>query len=1261
MYQCFENAWDLENFGWPPVPSDKHLQEALDWHLNKCVALAVDPRRLKSNQILLKEGLGALGDWRSTLIFLSRLRPKQSHSGELVARSPVLSVIDAFNVFITRGKRFSMGHKMLAYLAPVMGTRLVLTTNFDNLIEQAFFAVRNELTVFNVSVAGRLPDHRVVRSQMSLIKLHGGMSETRADFSLDEEPSELDKCRFLNYVNPRLHTKDRSQKGAPACLLVIGFSGRDRRIIDFIKYVLQQTQQSAVGSLNGPAFKVFWVAYSEADSDRACEEFSNYRRNGAVHVMQTLRPDLFLFELYHDLTYCLPPGGLPFSLSHRVPPLPGLASSHHVRQWCNRRAFFNNAKSIVDSLQTQERKESVYVWKGQFGITSLASKVYWSLLDKHKKCIWLDLEDFHNVAMAETQLFKTICNRRGLLELETVTLSPVVDKRLQSANVVLDYKRLIDYLTIRPREWYIFLNGRYGLGTASGLRNYEWPSEQKGQLTKMIDRLADSGFTVIYLSFPKHGDHLSESHTSTIPNHFDPDVINLILKDTLEWLLRDDDKKSPPDSNLWQKEHFLYAILLCRQARHLSLLSSEAAFPVRRRFDHDSNIDYDRWRGDRVRKWVAELKDIGLLRFKAGGFYSLRTSLREKLLACLLDPEKAKRNPFVSDALEAIARAKKHSQHRRTLADIEARIHHWIAEWYLKAFRVTRDSMAFVECLHHRYMSLLASGHTKPPRYIMEYCTKERKMTSNETINCFRLQSARVALLESIKLLRMSRRIIKSEVELTMAEKLFGIDGTVVRRHVLDLNIDPEAGGQTWKEYVEPWLELWNRENEFLLSSIRDEAGIIFYSRLGAIEQAALAHKRLRTNSTEDSDVAGLAHDLETLLHDEDDFVLQLRKKEFRAALNHVKRKIRRCKIDADIADAICHQHVDIHQLRAYLFYWMARQREEERRALLPLLLQCFILLLEIKVQTAKISQELSELPRSKREDVIESRRRWYDVAALAGAFIRLSWHLPPEDVELQNRFHVTVRSLLGLSFAYLGRFFESHRRYEEASAFLANTTSAGESVNWGILDLRRCESLICEASYDRRRGPEAGNSIRILACLDDAWEAIERAERAFSGKSRSVWWWGRLSVLKLRIFKGLAFLDERGEFMPIADRTFPNRQDHIHQILAKGLLLNPRDILRTARMAEHYMKALPLEHARGQQFKTIRKHIEKLLHCLKKDILEVQRHRDPKDQDRNNVIAYARAVARQLDRQLRKKPGKNVADIPSSSFSVQRSQARKR
>ena len=115
--------------------------------------------------------IGAMANWQSALDFLTRVL--RSDQGQLTLTPADSRVRDSFFTHLTRGHEPNAADLMLAHLAYPLRIQTVLTTNFDDLLEQAFARLQFPLTTFDVHEQAALPDAGLVLVQPSIVKLHG--------------------------------------------------------------------------------------------------------------------------------------------------------------------------------------------------------------------------------------------------------------------------------------------------------------------------------------------------------------------------------------------------------------------------------------------------------------------------------------------------------------------------------------------------------------------------------------------------------------------------------------------------------------------------------------------------------------------------------------------------------------------------------------------------------------------------------------------------------------------------------------------------------------------------------------------------------------------------------------------------------------------------------------------------------------------------------------------------------------------------------
>ena len=507
-----------------------------------------------SEQFVVESGLRSMHDWRSMLQFLSRVRfvDKRLTLSEISNNS----VIDSFNVHITRDRQINLGQKMLAHLSGPLRIRTVLTTNFDNLIEAAFQKLLRPLSVLSVGNRSELPDPATVRSKNTIVKLHGELTDTRSDFTLDDEPKPQEKETFARYVRGEF---DMSKQTDPLAnhMLVLGFSGQDVRIIQMMKYTLDTR----------PAIKIFWICHGTHEPERIQRLFGKeYESRVLIH--QTERPDLFLYELYQSVTLNLPSGGFSYEFTHKVPPekvrnyedqdflaqqliksgrtysdaagfgMPDFLSDrkslrNKIAQNVGDRIFENihqsqggrdhtlrerlPKKNPIAEIHTawipNERalkpqslvKMKLFFTSGSATAMRLAFR---KLLSKQYHCLWLELQDYPTPEGLLQDVLRILSLRVGSYQLEHVVLFPG-----KNVDLFSHLKRLLKFLDISSGTWVFFFYGRSIPGTASSWKNCPWNSQQINEFEKILKTLCRAGFHCVYAPITK--DRFEKEKTKT--------------------------------------------------------------------------------------------------------------------------------------------------------------------------------------------------------------------------------------------------------------------------------------------------------------------------------------------------------------------------------------------------------------------------------------------------------------------------------------------------------------------------------------------------------------------------------------------------------------------------------------------------------------------------------------------------------------------------------------------------------------------------
>jgi len=152
-----------------------------------------------------------------------------------IATNNDANLIDAFFDHFIRGRSPSTTHQFVAFLSRLLNIDLILTTNFDSLIETA---LRNEglrPTVYEVAKEGSLPSSILVRAQpLAVVKLHGGTHSLRTDHQELDEALPITALHQLRQYLKADEGQSIAARSSSALLVVIGYSGSDRRVMDII-------------------------------------------------------------------------------------------------------------------------------------------------------------------------------------------------------------------------------------------------------------------------------------------------------------------------------------------------------------------------------------------------------------------------------------------------------------------------------------------------------------------------------------------------------------------------------------------------------------------------------------------------------------------------------------------------------------------------------------------------------------------------------------------------------------------------------------------------------------------------------------------------------------------------------------------------------------------------------------------------------------------------------------------------------------------
>lgn len=306
-------------------------------------------------------------------------------------------LIDAFFDHFIRGREPSTTHQYIAFLSQLIRMDVILTTNFDPLIETA---LRNEglnPTVYEVARDGSIPPALLVHNQaVSVVKLHGGTHALRAGYDLDERLPIATLEEIRGYLRGAPESS-RREYTLPT-MLVMGYSGYDRRVMDVV------TDHIRTWTFGDDRPAVIWVSRSgtapprleEAVRSVVYSRLSPSRLNvpQPAVVCKYRNAHLFLQELYQVI-----------QRQHAV-----TRTSYRVIVSVPRELRFSGDEPTArpNSQETMSSLTQYQVfWAPTHGLgtsRALRDAVY-GRFDSTHEIVWIDASDFTTRASLVQQLF----------------------------------------------------------------------------------------------------------------------------------------------------------------------------------------------------------------------------------------------------------------------------------------------------------------------------------------------------------------------------------------------------------------------------------------------------------------------------------------------------------------------------------------------------------------------------------------------------------------------------------------------------------------------------------------------------------------------------------------------------------------------------------------------------------------------------------------------------------------------------------------
>jgi hypothetical protein len=677
--------WDPRTLRWPDIteiPLFHNVRSAmLKWAKTQLKEVKKSPLGYHDARW---QAAGAVADWRAILNLLSRLtiqeKTKKDGKGKAVVQTySDQRIIDSFFVHLTNNRHPNSAYLLLAHLADILRIKVILTTNFDNLIESAFQSFSMPVAVYDVHMDAQLPDADFVRAQRSIIKIHGGRYGLRADFSLDKYPTSDDVDKFIAYLS--LYDKnyvhiDQNQRN----LLVIGVSGNERRTIALICRAMNHLKR----------LKIFWICHRESEITEINNSFTKtltvlWRRNEIKYkdigkCIERLRvtafpsPALFFLKLYQKIFLSLPPAGVKFPAVWTMPPrMKGKIKAKDEKLLKNCQQQVENFKKRIIFLEHQ--KDLVFL-----------SACLYQKLSENYHCIWVDLSNpFHTEDLAFI-IIEAIGRELGIMNLLPINIK----SGAKGTRLPLEFRNQIRLLVQNSlRRLVIFIN----CNDLTDVGDFK-------RLQLCLQSLQSDHISYILVKEPARK-NLDPTLQISRNRKLQKNLAMVLASSKImgieimkEYNKRSFMKKKIRKPHKIDIERFVLALTLFRQPCYLSVLHTWAFIKAPESLS--TKYDNDVLRNVVAQVIISRLLENELIQESVGQFVSIPLRDRGILRKKIEEVMKKRRLPWEF---------------------YEAECHQGIADWYMKLYRASGDIRAVFECMFHRLQCYtLANKHKDYPQ-----------------------------------------------------------------------------------------------------------------------------------------------------------------------------------------------------------------------------------------------------------------------------------------------------------------------------------------------------------------------------------------------------------------------------------------------------------------------------------------------------------------------------------------------------------------
>ena len=368
-------------------------------------------------------------------------------------------IFDALSAHNTAGPT----HNLLTHCVNWFNIRLLLTTNFDKMVEDSLKAEGMRPYTYDIHLQAPPPPKLLVERHLSVIKLHGNHYGLRADRTVNQPLDRGHMATLLDYLDEDV------------ILLCLGYGGGEKRITGFISEVLKQKKPSRIIRVDPLA--------SNADhffAGMAAQHNKDLENNNKPRVVNLYYPPssgLFLLHLYQYVANRLP------NTRGRYPSCPYTAAPHKKHPTLGRDSYWKSepdtknretrdqvnqpdpnlppvseADGIVAKI-TAGDKWAIVTGQGNCGTSQVLAQVYEKMFKSHQ-ISWCDLDEMPSVGSVLGWLHDFVNSRQPDLPATPLPfpLPPFGSTAPLSAREIVDIDRAVRNLWNRlGREKFVII------------------------------------------------------------------------------------------------------------------------------------------------------------------------------------------------------------------------------------------------------------------------------------------------------------------------------------------------------------------------------------------------------------------------------------------------------------------------------------------------------------------------------------------------------------------------------------------------------------------------------------------------------------------------------------------------------------------------------------------------------------------------------------------------------------------------------------